>query len=140
MVLRKPPQLLHELIVITRYIEREAIAVAELKDDMLMLANREIRSRQQGSVAAAIPVADGPEARSGMIPVRPELVAAVRYFRRYAPAGSETACCCRSAEQNLEKPSREHRSRLTPASVLMPTPQKFDDISPVHHESYQGRY
>ena len=26
---------------------------------------------------------DGPEARSGMIPVRSELVAAVRYFGRY---------------------------------------------------------
>jgi hypothetical protein len=26
---------------------------------------------------------DGPEARSGMIPVRPKLVAGVRYFGRY---------------------------------------------------------
>ena len=70
--------------VITGYVDREMIAVAELKDDMLRLA---------GTVKFGLANKDlwprlyrlrgGPEARSGMIPVRPELVAAVRYFGRY---------------------------------------------------------
>ena len=69
---------------ITGYVDREMIAVAELKDDMLVLA---------GTVKFGLGGKDlwqrlyrlraGPETRSGMIPVRPELVAAVCYFGRY---------------------------------------------------------
>jgi bifunctional non-homologous end joining protein LigD len=70
--------------VINGYVEREMIAVAELKDDKLVFA---------GTVKFGLGDKDlwrrierlraGPETRSGMIPVRPELVAAARYFGRY---------------------------------------------------------
>jgi hypothetical protein len=33
------------------------------------------------------PLRDGPSTRSGMVPVRPELVAGVRYFGRYRTGG-----------------------------------------------------
>jgi hypothetical protein len=33
------------------------------------------------------PLRAGPETRSGMVPVRPELVAGVRYFGRYRTGG-----------------------------------------------------
>jgi bifunctional non-homologous end joining protein LigD len=70
--------------VITGYIEHEAVAVAELKDGVLMpaglvkfgLAGKELWRR-------LAPLRTGPSNRSGIVPVRPELVAGVRYFGRY---------------------------------------------------------
>jgi ATP-dependent DNA ligase len=70
--------------VITGYVEREMIAVAELKDDKLVFAgtvkfglgDKDLWRRLERLCA-------GPESRSGVVPVRPELVAAVRYFGRY---------------------------------------------------------
>ena len=44
------------------------------------------------------PVRAGAANRAGLIPVRPELVAAVRFFGATAPAGYATACCSLSAE------------------------------------------
>ena len=72
------------VFVITGYIEREAVMVAQLKDDKLVLAgtvkfglgDKDLWRRLERLRA-------GPETRSGMVPVRPELVAAVRYFGRY---------------------------------------------------------
>jgi hypothetical protein len=71
--------------VITGYIEREALAVAGLQDGVLGAGRAgEVRPRRQGSVASARPATRrGPSARYGIVPVRPELVAAVRYFGRY---------------------------------------------------------
>ena len=67
--------------MVTGYIDRETIAVAELKDDMLMLAgtvkfglaNKDLWRRLYQLRA-------GPETRSGMVPVRPD---AASYFGRY---------------------------------------------------------
>ena len=84
-------------LVITGYIEREAVAVAELKDGVLVpvgpvkfgLAGKRLWQRLD-------PLRTGPTPRSGVIPVRPVLVAVVRYFGCYRSGA--TACCCRSAE------------------------------------------
>lgn len=70
--------------VITGYIEREAVAVAELRDDALVpvglvkfgLAGKGLWPRLERRRA-------GPASRAGIIPVRPELVAGVRFFGRY---------------------------------------------------------
>lgn len=71
-------------VVITGYIEREAVAVAELKDGALVpaglvkfgLAGKGLWPRLERRRA-------GPASRAGIIPVRPELVAGLRYFGRY---------------------------------------------------------
>jgi bifunctional non-homologous end joining protein LigD len=70
--------------VITGYIEREAVAVAEWRDGKLVpaglvkfgLAGKELWSRLG-------PLRAGTASRSGVIPVRPELVAGVKFFGRY---------------------------------------------------------
>jgi bifunctional non-homologous end joining protein LigD len=70
--------------VITGSIEREAVAVAELRDGVLVpaglvkfgLGGKDLWQRLDGLRA-------GPSARSGIAPVRAELVAAVRYFGRH---------------------------------------------------------
>jgi len=70
--------------VITGYIERDALAVAEMKSGVLLpagmvkfgLGGKELWQRLDG-------LRIGPSARSGIVRVRPELVAAVRYFGRY---------------------------------------------------------
>jgi bifunctional non-homologous end joining protein LigD len=70
--------------VITGYIEREAVAVAELRDGVLVpaglvkfgLAGRDLWSRLE-------PLRAGPASRGGVIPVRPDLVAGVKFFGRY---------------------------------------------------------
>lgn len=70
--------------VITGYIEREAVAVAELKDGLLVpvglvkfgLAGKGLWPRLERRRV-------GPVSRAGIIAVRPELVAGVRYFGRY---------------------------------------------------------
>jgi bifunctional non-homologous end joining protein LigD len=70
--------------VITGYIKREAVAVAEWRDGELVpaglvkfgLVGKELWSRLG-------PLCAGPASRSGVIPVRPELVAGVKFFGRY---------------------------------------------------------
>jgi bifunctional non-homologous end joining protein LigD len=70
--------------VITGYIEREAVAVAELHDGKLVpagqvkfgLAGKDLWQRLR-------PLRAGPATRSGVVPVRPELVAAIKFFGRY---------------------------------------------------------
>ena len=70
--------------VITGYIEREAVAVAEQRDGELVpvglvkfgLAGKDLWSRLD-------PLRAGPATRSGIVPVRPELVAGVKFFGRY---------------------------------------------------------
>ena len=71
--------------VITGYIEGEAVAVAELRDGGVLvpvglvkfgLAGKELWHRLER-------LRSGPETRSGLIPVRPELVAGVKFFGRY---------------------------------------------------------
>jgi bifunctional non-homologous end joining protein LigD len=70
--------------VITGFVEREAIAVAELRDGVLMpaglvkfgLAGKDLWRRLD-------PLRAGSASRAGVVPVRPELVAAIRYFGRY---------------------------------------------------------
>jgi hypothetical protein len=70
--------------VITGYIERDAVAVAELKDGVLVPVGLvKFGLAGKGLWRRLDPLRDGPSTRSGMIPVRPELVAAVRYFGRY---------------------------------------------------------
>ena len=59
--------------VITGYIEREMIAVAELKDDMLV---REIWLADKDLWRRLDQLLTGPETRSGMVPVRPEAIGA----------------------------------------------------------------
>jgi ATP-dependent DNA ligase len=69
--------------VITGFVEPEAVAVAQLRDGVLVpagmvkfgLAGKELWRRLD-------PLRDGP-----MVPVRPELVAGVRYFVRYRTGG-----------------------------------------------------
>jgi hypothetical protein len=70
--------------IITGYIEREAVAVAEWRDGELVpaglvkfgLAGRDLWQRLES-------LRVGPASRGGIIPVRPELVAGVRFFGRY---------------------------------------------------------
>jgi bifunctional non-homologous end joining protein LigD len=70
--------------VITGFVEREAVALAELRDGVLVpaglvqfgLAGRDLWSRLD-------PLRAGPATRTGVVPVRPEMVAEVRFFRRY---------------------------------------------------------
>jgi len=70
--------------VIAGYIERDAIAVAEMKNGVLVpvgqvkfgLAGKGLWQRLDG-------LRIGPSTRSGLVRVRPELVAGVRYFGRY---------------------------------------------------------
>jgi ATP-dependent DNA ligase len=72
------------VFVITGYIEREAIAVAELRSGVLVpvgqvkfgLGGKELWQRLEG-------LRIGPSTRSGLVRVRPELIVAVRYFGRY---------------------------------------------------------
>jgi len=68
--------------VITGYIEREAIAVAGLRDGVL------VPLVKFGLVAKGLwrrldQLRTGPSMRSGLVPVRPELVAGVKFFGRY---------------------------------------------------------
>ena len=70
--------------MIIGYIEREAVAVAQLRDGVLVpaglvkfgLAGKGLRRR-------LVLLRGGPSTRSGMVPVRPELVAGLRFFGRY---------------------------------------------------------
>jgi bifunctional non-homologous end joining protein LigD len=70
--------------VITGYIEREAVAVAEWRDGQLVpaglvkfgLAGKDLWQRLDRLRA-------GPATRSGLAPVHPELVAGVKFFGRY---------------------------------------------------------
>jgi bifunctional non-homologous end joining protein LigD len=70
--------------VITGFAPREAVAVAELKDGVLVpaglvkfgLAGKDLWRRLER-------LRDGPASRSGIVPVRPELVAEVKFFGRY---------------------------------------------------------
>ena len=67
--------------VITGFVEHEAVAVAELRDGKLSpvglvkfgLAGKDLRQRLD-------PLRDGPATRAGVVPVRPELVAAIKFF------------------------------------------------------------
>jgi hypothetical protein len=70
--------------VITGYVEREAVAVAELRDGVLVPAGLvKFGLAGKGLWRRLDPLRSGPETRSGIVPVRPELVAAVRHFGRY---------------------------------------------------------
>jgi len=70
--------------VIIGYIEREAVAVAELKGGGLVpaglvkfgLGDKDLWQR-------LAPLRSGAATRSGLVPVRPELVAGVKFFGRY---------------------------------------------------------
>jgi bifunctional non-homologous end joining protein LigD len=70
--------------VITGVVEREAVAVAEWRDGVLVpaglvkfgLADKDLWSRLDRLRA-------GPATRTGVVPVRPELVAGVKFFGRY---------------------------------------------------------
>jgi len=69
--------------VITGFAPREAVAVAELQDGVLALVGQvTFGLGKKGVVAAARPVARRPETRSRLIPVRPKLVAEVRFVGR----------------------------------------------------------
>jgi bifunctional non-homologous end joining protein LigD len=70
--------------VITGYIEREVVAVAELKDGVLVPAGLvKFGLAGKGLWRRLDPLRSGPETRPGMVPVRPELVAGVRFSGRY---------------------------------------------------------
>ena len=70
--------------MITGYIEREAVAVSELKDGVLVPAGLvKFGLAGKGLWRRLDPLRAGPSARSGVIQVRPEMVAAVRFFGRY---------------------------------------------------------
>jgi bifunctional non-homologous end joining protein LigD len=70
--------------VITGFVEHEAVAVAEMRDGVLVpaglvkfgLAGKDLWRRLD-------PLRTGPAGRAGIVPVRPELVAAVKTFGRY---------------------------------------------------------
>jgi ATP-dependent DNA ligase len=86
--------------VITAFVEREAVAVTELTDGVLVpvglvkfgLAGKELWRRLAGPRA-------GPRDPFRPHPGAPKLVAAVRYFGRYRTGWIVTACCCQSAKQ-----------------------------------------
>jgi hypothetical protein len=73
--------------VITGYTERSAepgIAVAELQDGVLVPVGMVKFGLGNKALWQLLEVLRrGPSTRSGLVPVRPELVAAVRYFGRY---------------------------------------------------------
>ena len=71
--------------MITGFVEREAVAVAELRDGVLVpLGQVKFGLASQPLLWQRLaPLRDGPETRSGFVPVRPELVAAIHYFGRY---------------------------------------------------------
>jgi len=70
--------------VITGYIEGEAIAVAGLRDGVLVPAGLvQFGLAGKGLWRRLDPLRAGPSARSGLVPVHPELVAAVRFFGHY---------------------------------------------------------
>ena len=70
--------------VVTGYIEGEAVAVAELRDGALFPAGLvKFGLGGRGLWQRLEPLRAGPALRSGVVPVRPELVAEVRFFGRY---------------------------------------------------------
>jgi len=82
--------------VITGYIERDALAIAELRDGVLQPAGLvKFGLAGKGLWQRLDPPRIGPSARSGIVPVRPELVAGVRFFGRYRTGWIVTACCYR---------------------------------------------
>jgi hypothetical protein len=111
--------------VITGFAPREPVAVAEPKDGMLVpaglvkfgLARKDLSQRLERLRA-------GPENRSGLVPVRPQLIAGVRYFGRYRTGASATACCCRSAERASIAECLRHAYAGNPFSA----PQSPDQV------------
>jgi ATP-dependent DNA ligase len=72
------------VFVITGSVPHEAVAVAELRDSVLASAGRvQFGLAGKGLWQRLDRLRDGPATRSGMVPVRPELVAEIRYFGRY---------------------------------------------------------
>jgi bifunctional non-homologous end joining protein LigD len=69
--------------VITGYIEGEAIAVAEPRDGMLRPAGLVKFGLGRGPWPRLDRLRVGAASRAGVVPVRPELVAEVRFFGRY---------------------------------------------------------
>ena len=70
--------------VVTGYIEGEAVAVAALRDGELAPAGLvKFGLAGKGLWEQLERLRAGPATRSGLVPVRPELVAGVRYFGRY---------------------------------------------------------
>ena len=70
--------------MITGYIEREAVAVAELRDGVLVPAGLvKFGLAGKGLWRRLDALRAGPSARFGVVPVHPELIAGVRYFGRY---------------------------------------------------------
>jgi bifunctional non-homologous end joining protein LigD len=84
--------------VITGCIEGEAVAVAEWRDGELVpaglvkfgLAGRDLWSRLD-------PLRVGPASRGGVVPVRPELVAGVKFFGRYRSGARFRSGCERAS-------------------------------------------
>ena len=69
--------------VISGYIEREAVAVAELRDGELFPAGLVKFGLGRGPWPRLDRLRVGAASRAGVVPVRPELVAEVRFFGRY---------------------------------------------------------
>jgi hypothetical protein len=70
--------------VITGFVERKAVAVAEwCEGELVPRRAGQVRPCPQGFVAEAGPAARWPSAALGHVPVRPELVAGVKFFGRY---------------------------------------------------------
>ena len=69
---------------ISGYIEHEAVAVAELRNGVLVSAGLvKFGLAGKGLWRLLDPLRDGPSTRSGTVPVQPELVAGVKFFGRY---------------------------------------------------------
>jgi hypothetical protein len=97
--------------VITGYIEGEAVAVDELRNGVLVLAGLvKFGLGGKGLWEPLDRLRTGPAARSGPVPVRPELIADVRYFGRYRAGATATACCYRSASARQNGTCRAARA------------------------------
>jgi hypothetical protein len=69
--------------VVTGYIEGEAVAVAEPRDGILAPAGRVRFGLGRRLWPRPDGLRVGAASRAGVVPVRPELLAGVRYFGRY---------------------------------------------------------
>lgn len=71
-------------LLITGFVEREVVAVVELKVGVLVPGGLiKFGLAGKGLWRRLNPLRDGPASRAGIIPVRPELIGGVKFFVRY---------------------------------------------------------
>jgi bifunctional non-homologous end joining protein LigD len=121
--------------VITGYIEGEAVVVAELRDgELVPVGLVTFGLSGKGLWEQLDRLHAGPATRSGLIPVRPELVAGVKSLGRYRSDAIRTACCSRSASARQSGTcGAERRAGRKPSSARhsSPAPEDRRSIGPI---------